>query len=331
MKRNIWDIPCYAQMPDPHFMVEINDGTGDFEVPVLLLPEEILSKRLRRQSVRVYVFLGFMAPPGNIKRIPAGYMIDKAFETGLILSGDTVVEMTSGNMGVSLAFCAKNYGIRVVAIVSDSLPPGKLLPLQRHGAEVVKESEAIIALGFERSPGSIVLTGKYAEKIGGVFLNQYGHPWNPESYAVRVAPQLWEGIGEEASLFVSAVGSTGTLLGLGRYFKERCPRIVTIATMPYLGQNIDGTRDEKRLEEISHDWRSLNPIEEPIDEITARAVSAKLNENGIPAGPSSGAALGTAEHYLLTRLARGELDEMRGGDGAINVILPFADTLYPYG
>lgn len=322
-----WTIPCYGRLPDPLFDIPIDD----FSIPLIEIPEEVLSRRLRGQSIRIYAVLGFVAPPGNIKRIPAGYMLRRAIETGLLKPGGTLVEPTSGNMGVSLAFCARQYGVRTVAIVSDTLPAGKLLPLKRHGAEIVRESEALAILGLGAAPGSVELARRYAAEIGGVFLNQYSNVWNPESYAELVAPKLWSGISGRASLFVSAVGSTGTLLGLGSYFRKHAPRLTIVATMPYLGQSIDGTRDAERLKEIGHDWRAVTDIIEPIDERTARAFSSVLNENGIPGGPSSGAAFGSAEHFLLNMLGKSALDAFRSDDGSIGVILPFADTLYPYG
>jgi cysteine synthase B len=322
-----WNIPCFCRLPDLLFEIPIDD----FHVPVIRLPEDILSRRLRGQGIHIHALLGFVAPPGNIKRIPAGYMLARAVATGLLKPGDTLVEPTSGNMGVSLAYCAKKYDIRVVAIVADAMPAGKLLPLARQGARVVKESEALAHLKLTTSSGSVELAQRYAESIGAVFLNQYGNAWNPESYATLVAPALWKGLDGNVAMFVSSVGSTGTLLGIGGYLKAKNPGVEIIATMPYLGQSIDGTRDFERLKEISHDWKTLDPVIEPIDERTARAISNLLNESGIPGGPSSGAALGSAEHALLNKLGCGTLDRIRGPDGTVGVVVPFSDTLYPYG
>jgi cysteine synthase len=321
-----WNIPCYNRLPDPLFEIAIDD----FHVPVIELPQQLLSARLQGQGIRMHVLLGFMAPPGNIKRIPAGYMIAKAIASGRVAPGGTLVEPTSGNMGVSLAYCAKKYDIRVITIVSDKLAEGKFRPLLRHGAEVVRESEAARYLDLPSSPGSIGLAEMYARQTGAVFLNQYGNSWNPQSYEELAAPQLWERIGDRVGLLVSAIGSTGTLVGLGRYFKARNARFEVVATMPYLGQEIEGTRDEERLRQVTHDWREVATAVDPIDELVARRVSALLNESGIPAGPSSGAALRSADHYLLQRMADRTLDELRNADGTIGVILPFADTLYPY-
>ncbi|HKD21826.1 MAG TPA: pyridoxal-phosphate dependent enzyme [Rhizomicrobium sp.] len=322
-----WTVPCYCRLPDPDFEIPVDD----FYLPVIRLPEELLSERLQGERVHLHALLGFVAPPGNIKRIPASYMLARAVETGLLQAGDTLVEPTSGNMGLSLAYCAQRYGVTVAALVSDSLPQGKLLALQRHGARVVKESDALAYLGLTTSPGCIELARRYAKTTDAVFLNQYANAWNPESYATLVAPALWEQIGGSASLFVSAVGSTGTLIGIGGFLKNKNPAIEIVATMPHPGQSIGGTRDAERLKEIRHDWRALDPVIQPIDQAAALAASRLLDDAGIPGGPSSGAAFGAAEQFLLDRLAAGTLDALRGDDGTIGVILPFADTVYPYG
>lgn len=323
MDRNV---PRTSRLPDPVFAIPVDD----FHLPVIQLPENLFSPRLHGQHIRVYAVLGFAAPPGNMKRIPAGYMLARAIETGLLKSGDTLVEPTSGNMGVSLAFCAEKYGVTVAAIVCDALPVGKLLALKTHGARIIRESEALAKLGLTASIGSVELGKRYAEATGAICLNQYGNAWNPESYATLAAPALWKNLDGNISMLASAVGSTGTLLGIGGYLKRKNPKIEILATMPHPGQSIDGTRDRKRLAEVSHDWRSLDPVVAPIDEETARATSYFLNENGIPGGPSSGAVFSAAERFLLDKLERDTLDAMRGNDGTVSVVVPFSDTIYPY-
>jgi cysteine synthase len=299
-------------------------------IPVILVPEELLSKSLRGQRIKIYALLGFMTPTGNIKWIPARHMIHKAIETGLVAFGGALVEPTSGNMGLSLAYCAMEHDITVHAVVSDNLPQGKITPLLRYGANVIKESEAVKMLGLHVSPGSIELSRLLAAKIPAVFMNQYAHPWNPESYTELIAPQLWKGTGGEASVSLFAVGSTGGMLGLGGYFKMQNPRHRVIATMPYPGQEIDGTRDAKRLESVTQPWKNLPDLIDPVDQIVARARSAELNEYGIPGGPSAGATLGSLDHYLLMQFASGKLDSMRDSSGDVCAIITFADTLYPY-
>jgi len=320
-----WTIPSYNRLPDP--LIEFS--VDDFSLPVIDLPAEIfLSPPLHDKHIRIYALLGFMAPPGNIKRIPAGYTIDRLIERGELKPGDGVCDSTSGNWGVSIAYCAKRYDLRAFFIVSNKVPDAKLLPIKRQGATILKESEATKELGLDESPGCMELARLYAEKFNLFYFNQYGNPLNPESYRVLVAPHLWQGIDGQAKLYVSAIGTRGTQTGLGGYFKEQDKDFQIVSTFPYLGQEIDGTRDERRLKEVTQP--DIADYRDPIDHRVARAVSAFLNENGIPAGPSSGAALGSLDHYLLNRVVAGTLDELRSENGSIGTILTFADTLYPY-
>lgn len=318
---------CFQSIPDPLFAIPVH---GD-ELPVVQFPEEYLHRGLQERNIRIYIPLGFFLKPGNMKAIPAGYMIERALAEGLISSDSTLVEPTSGGMGVALAYFAKGQYIRVIAIVSDSLPRGKLLPLVRHGAQVLKESEVVHMLGLETSPGDVELARIYAEKMDAVFLNQYGNPWNPESYKALIAKPLWEGIGGHASMFISPIGSRGIFKGLGEALREFNKDIELIGVEPYHMQNIDGMRTQFRQRTTTHDLGTLEPFSiEHIDEAAADKYADQLNKLGIPAGRSAGAGFGSLEHVLLDRIADETIDGMRGPDGSIRIILPFHDTRYPY-
>lgn len=319
-------MPPFNMEPDPAFEI----GVEDFRIPVLELPREFIPTPVRDRKIRIYALAGYHTPTGNIKYIPASYMLKRAIETGLCQRGQTVVEATSGNFGDSLAFCAKRHGLTAAAIVSDKLPEGKLLALRRQGTQILKEGELTRSLNLNRQVPAIALASLYAKKIGGIHLNQYGNPWNPESYATLIAPELWRQTGGRASILVSAIGTTGTMMGLGGYFKKQNPRLRVIATMPYLDQNIDGTRDSRRLKEVGFQWQELADHKRRLDARVAQAVSIELHRAGIHAGPSSGAALATLSHYLLELAETDGLDDLCDQDGSIVAITTFADTLFPY-
>jgi S-sulfo-L-cysteine synthase (O-acetyl-L-serine-dependent) len=319
-------MPPFNMEPDPAFEI----GVEDFRIPVLELPREFIPAPVRDRKIRIYALAGYHTPTGNIKYIPASYMLKRAIDTGLCQRGQTVVEATSGNFGDSLAFCAKRYGLTAAAVVSDNLPEGKLLALRRQGTQILKEGELARSFNLAHQVPTIELAGLYAERIGGVHLNQYGNPWNPESYATLIAPELWRRTGGRASILVSAIGTTGTMMGLGGYFKKQNPRLRVIATMPYLDQNIDGTRDSRRLKEVGFLWQELADHKRRLDARVAQAVSIELHRAGIHAGPSSGAALATLSHYLLELAETDRLDDLCDQEGSIVAITTFADTLFPY-
>ncbi len=307
-----WSNPLVSPLSAPIGEIAISDYT----IPVIPLSEKLFSKGIRNKGIKAYALACFLAPP-NGKRIPAEYMIDMAVKTGLIKPGGILVEPTSGGMGAAMAFCAKKYDITLHAIVSDSMPDGKLKPQTDLGAIVLRESEVARILGLERSPGSQRLAELYAKKIGGVFLNQYHNPWNPESWETLVAPKVWDLFEGTLSAAFFGLGSGGTMRGLGGYLKKH--GVTIVATMPYFSQEIAGLRDQNRLKEVA-EWKHVPDYFESIDADVARARSSKL----FPAGESSGAIFGMFDHYYLDRVERGELAEKNVA------IMPFMDTFVPY-
>jgi cysteine synthase A len=314
-----WSNPLLSQMPEPMGEITVND----YAIPVIPIPNKLLSTGIRGENIEVYALAAFAVPP-NGKRIPAEYMIDMAVKTGLVKKGGALVEPTSGGMGAAMAFCAKKYDISVYAIVTDGMPEGKVLPQTRLGAIVKRESEVVWELGLETSPGTIELSKLYAQKLGGVFLDQYHNPWNPESWATLVAPQLYDLFKGQLTEAFFGLGSTGTLRGLGSALKKHDPNIKLVATHPYFKRHIAGLRGPERLKEVAP-WQDVPDYVEAIDERTAKAYSSELfSFAGIPAGESSGAVFGMCDHYYLDRAVRGELRERS------IAIMPFMDTFVPY-
>ncbi len=312
-----WRNPFYCRMPEPIGEIKVNG----LEIPVIPIPKKLLSNGWSGQ-VEVYALGLFMLDP-NGKMVPAKYMIDMAVGKGLIGREGILVEPTSGSMGTALALHAKEYDISLYAAVADTMSEGKLLPQIRYGAIIKKESELVHELGLEKSPGLMKLSGLYAEKIGGVFLDQYHNPWNPESWA-QLAQPLHEMFGETLTEAFFGLGSTGTVRGLGGALKELYPQITIIGTHAYVGEKIAGLRDPDRLKEVAP-WERFVDVIDPIDERAVRAYTAELFDVGaIPAGPSSAAVLGTCNHYFSNLKGNGRLYRARVA------IMPFMDTIAPY-
>jgi cysteine synthase len=249
---------------------------------------------------------------------------------GAIKPGDRLADSTSGSMGTALGYCAKRRGIDAIMVVADSIPEGKLLPLRRYGITVATESDVVKLLGLSSSPGITVLTEQFCKAFGYVYTNQYGNPLNPESYERLLAPGLWEGVRGQASALIAAVGTGGTIVGLGRYFKRQNPNLKVISTFPYLGQSMGGARDKMRQAESKQPIADIIDVEEPIDYRVVKAVMSDLSEKGIHGGETTGAVIGAIDHYLLQEAAMGRLDAMRTPDGSITVITVFPDTEWPY-
>jgi cysteine synthase A len=313
-----WSDPLLCQMPEPIAEIKMSD----YSIPVIPIPKELLSAGINTGNVEAYALGGFAIRP-NGKRVSAEHMIAMAVKTGLVKRGGILVEPTSGGMGAAMAYCARPYDITVYTIVSDEMPNGKIVPQTRLGAIVKKESEVVRDLGLDTSPGVMELARLYAQKLGGAFLNQYHHPWNPESWAMLAEP-IFDIFGGELTEAFFDLGSTGGLRGLGAELKRLDPKIKIIATHPYYRRKIAGLRGPERLIEVA-EWRHVPDYIEAIDERTARAYSSELFRlAGIPAGESSGAVFGMCDHWYLDRAARQEL----GGKHV--AIMRFMDTFVPY-
>ncbi len=320
-------IPFYSCLPKPLFRIRINDSC---EVPVIELPvKQFLSPALHDKKIKLYAVLGFLTPTGNIKYIPAWYMVEKAIERGLLKPGDQLVESSSGNMAVSLAFCGEERGIRFTAIVSDKLIRRKLLPIHYNGGVVLKEKEAAKILGFKTSPGATTLCEAWAKQFGAVFLNQYKNTDNPESYTTLVVPELWKHLAGKIKVLACAVGSGGAVLGMGQGLKAKDPTIKVVATFPYIGEEIGGSRDLER-QKNTQDSGSVVDVQDPTSEQTAMAYSKKLEAEDIPGGETAGAAVAATNHFLCNELTEGRLESLRSPDGTIGVVILLADTIAPY-
>jgi cysteine synthase len=315
-----WSDPLLCQMPEP--IAEIDMGT--YSIPVIPVPRRPMWTGFYDTKAEGYGLACYAVRP-NGKRVPAQFMLDMAVKTGLVKRGGIIVELTSGGMGAALAYCAKPYEITAYTIVSDDMPQGKILPQTRLGAIVKTKSEVLRELGLDHNPGTFVLAQLYAEKLGGVFLNQYFNEWNPMSWQV-VASKVFDIFGGALTEAFIDLGSTGGLRGIGTELKKLDPKIQIIATHPYFKRKIAGLRGPERLNlnEVAP-WQHVPDYTEAIDERTARKYSEELfSFAGIAAGESGGAAFGMADHYYSGLAARDELNERHVG------IMRFMDTFVPY-
>jgi cysteine synthase B len=300
----------------------------NLEMPVVQLPAGLLPIELQNRGIALHAALGFYTPSHNIKYIPASYMLERALGDPSVTKACTLVESSSGNFVLSLAACARVQGLKVTAIVSDDLPDGKLQPLIAGGIHVMTESEARNLIGSNGS--AVQLAALMGQREGWINLGQYTNTSNPESYAKLLAPSLIEALQGRIQVFAAALGSTGTLVGLGGSLKKAIPSLKTIAVIPHLGEHIPGCRDDRRLKEVTHDWRSCADFLRYVEASNAYKASLALWNAGIPAGPSSGAALVGVCDFLLRLNAEGGLSALRNVEGTLNCLFPCADTLYPY-
>jgi cysteine synthase B len=228
-------------------------------------------------------------PAGSVKDRPALSMIMHAEARGEIKPGDTLIEATSGNTGIALAMAAAIRGYRMVLVMPENQSVERRQTMRAFGAELVLTAR----------DGGMEMARDVAERMRdegqGIILDQFANPDNPLSHYEGTGPELWEQTGGRITHFVSSMGTTGTIMGCSRYFKERNPAIRIIGCQPDEGSQIPGIRKwpEAYLPKIYEKPR-VDRLEY-VSQADAEEMTRRLaREEGIFAGISSGGAMHVA-------------------------------------
>jgi len=228
-------------------------------------------------------------PAGSVKDRPALAMIRGAEERGAIRPGGTLIEPTSGNTGIALAMVAATRGYRMILIMPEHLSVERRQTMAAYGAEIVLTPKAGGMEAARDLADRMVAEGK------GVMLDQFANPDNPRAHYEGTGPELWRETEGRITHFVSSMGTTGTIMGAGRYLKERNPRIEIIGCQPTEGSQIPGIRKwpEAYLPKIYE--RSRVDRLEHVSQAEAEEMTRQLARvEGIFAGVSSGGAMHVA-------------------------------------
>ena len=228
-------------------------------------------------------------PAGSVKDRPALSMIAHAEERGEIKPGDTLIEPTSGNTGIALAMVAAMRGYRMVLVMPEHLSAERRQTMAAFGAEIVLTPKDG---GMEMARD--VATQMEARGEGRI-LDQFANPDNPRAHYEGTGPEIWRDTDGGITHFVSSMGTTGTIMGCSRYFKEKNPAIQIVGCHPTAGSQIAGIRKwpEAYLPKI-YDPKQVDRIIE-VSQTDAEQTMRRLSrEEGIFAGVSSGGALWAA-------------------------------------
>jgi len=228
-------------------------------------------------------------PAGSVKDRPALSMIVEAEKRGDIKPGDTLIEATSGNTGIALAMVAAMKGYRMVLIMPDNLSMERRQSMSAFGAEIILVTKA---QGME---GARDLAEKMRDDGKGIVLDQFANPDNPLAHYRTTGPELWRDTDGRITHFVSAMGTTGTIMGTSRFLKEKNRAITIIGAQPAEGASIPGIRKwpTEYLPKIFDASRvdRIEPVTQPDAEETMRRLA---REEGIFGGVSSGGACAVA-------------------------------------
>ena len=228
-------------------------------------------------------------PAGSVKDRPALSMIKRAEERGTIKPGDTLIEPTSGNTGIALAMCAAMMGYRMILVMPEHLSLERRQTMAAFGAEFV----------LTPKDGGMEMARDVAEKIRdegkGVILDQFANPDNPLSHYEGTGPEIWRDTQGGITHFVSSMGTTGTIMGVSRFLKEKNPAIQIVGCQPSEGSQIPGIRKwpAAYLPKIC-DWSRVDRVIEVAQHDAEDMTRRLAREEGIFAGISSGGALWAA-------------------------------------
>lgn len=238
-------------------------------------------------KVRVFAKLEGNNPGGSVKDRAALYMIEKAEESGQLTKDKTILEPTSGNTGIALAMIGAAKGYRVKLTLPECVSTERRHILEAYGAEV------ILTPAKEGTDGAIKMAHRILEQQPDRYYmpNQFANPNNPLAHYETTAPEIFEQTNSQIDVFVAGMGTTGTLMGASRYFKEKSNHIKVIGIEPTPGHTIQGLKN--MTESIVPDVYERSLLDDVItvrDDEAFEMARRLTSEEGIFAGISSGAA-----------------------------------------
>jgi [CysO sulfur-carrier protein]-thiocarboxylate-dependent cysteine synthase len=261
-----------------------------------------------RPGIRFFAKLEGQNPGGSLKDRIALYMVERAEERGELRPGMTIIEATSGNTGVSLAMIARIKGYPIKVVMPENVSIERTLVMRAFGADVIHTD------GAKYTDGAIELANRMAEDDTSYFpTSQFNNADNPLAHYQTTGPEIFRDL-PEVDAFIAGTGTGGTLAGVGRYLKERCPHVKVICVEPKPGELIEGLHTMEGFtpgvfDEAVVDERAIVSAEDAF-----AATREMADREGILAGVSAGAVL-QAARKLADGFERGNFVLLVGDGG----------------
>ncbi len=275
-------------------------------------------EKLEKTEAGIFAKLEAFNPAGSIKDRAAAFMIKDAEKKGILKSGGTIIEPTSGNTGIGLAAIAAAKGYKAIFVLPETMSIERRKLLTAYGAEL------ILTEGKKGMQGAVDEAVKLHKEIPGSFLaGQFENPANAQAHYETTAPEIWEDLEGKVDIFVSGVGTGGTITGCGKYLKEKNPNVKIVAVEPAKSPLLsEGKAGSHGLQGIGANFIPDLLDKEIIDKVilveeeNAYEFSRKVARNeGYLCGISSGAAL-----FAATELAKKKQNKGK------NIVVVLPDT-----
>jgi cysteine synthase len=305
------------------FIIPGNVGfTPIVEIPSSLNP-------YKKDGVRIFIKLVHLTPLGNIKSLPA-YMMLKNIPDNKLLEIKNLIEYSSGNTALSLTILSQYFGIsKMHAIVTPDVPESKKKLLQLIGTNLLISHGNPCPEVFG-SGGGIYDAKVIGKKKGWYNLHQYLNSGNIESSFEYIGKELWNQFGDDLSVFISSIGTAGTITGASDYLKNKKPNIKVIGTAIKKGSSIPGPRNEVMIHKLGIEWKKAVDEVVPIDSKSAFSKSLDLIRLGLFVGPSTGMQLAATLNKLKEYKKKNKLKELRNKKGEVVCCFLSCDSMYPY-
>lgn len=252
-------------------------------------PLVISQNLVQNPNVKLLLKLEGNNPGGSVKDRAAYNMIKSAIERGDIKKGDKLIEATSGNTGIALAMIAQLFNIEIELVLPEDSTIERTQTMRAYGATVILTPASTGIIGSRDYADKKVAEGGY------IMLNQFANEDNWKAHYHTTGPEIWEDTEGTVTHFVSAMGTTGTIIGTSTYLKEKKPSIKIVGAQPSDGSQIPGIRKwpQEYLPKI-FDASKVDTVIE-VSETEARAMTKRLaKEEGVFAGMSSGGSVAAA-------------------------------------
>lgn len=295
--------------------------------PLVELPSSL--NNFKKDKVRIFIKLAEYVPLLNIKSFSSWQMLS-SIDSESLKSVKHLVEYSSGNTVFSLSILSKLFGIpNMHAIITPDVPDHKKKLLKLAGAEL------LISDGPKSPDVASQMGGVYEAKVlggrrGWLNMNQYINNNSPIASEVYIGKEIWGQLGLRLSVFVSSIGTSGTIFGAGRFLKNKNKKILIWGSSIKRGSSIPGPRGEDSINKLGFPWSSVVDQTMPINQELAYKESLNLIRSGLLVGPSTGMQLAMINKMLTSLKKENLLNKYRNNEGEVVVVFIGADTMFPY-